>query len=309
VLEARADTDAPLMMPASTPLPPSPDQTMVDEFGPDDEGNFCTALWRASASGNLAMVQLLHAAGADADLAEYITGQSPLAVACRFGHVAVAQFLATEPMVSIDAPAHDGATPFMLACRHGQLECIRWLLAQPQEEEEEDAPSCQGSSDAATRWEQCDHDGATPIYAAAKAGHLAVLHCLTEWTMGEHQNATAAAAAAAATPGGSSTDGAAADRSRTDDDDDAHTDTTDDILMRRRQRRLIELARRPTQGGLTPLLAACTKGHTAVLRWVLSMTTAPLDVDDDGSPAGELRCPPPPHQQSLFHLAFHNGCT
>ena len=85
----------------------------------------------ACSLGELEEVERLHAAGAaNVDAVDPEEGDTPLGAACRFGHIAVAQWLVAHG-ADISATNFVGETALHEACFHGSLPLVEWLLEQP----------------------------------------------------------------------------------------------------------------------------------------------------------------------------------
>ena len=88
-------------------------------------------------------------------------GATPLYIAAKEGHVAVAKVL-LDNGAAIDAKADDAGAPLSIAARNGHLEMVKLLLEQG------------AAVDGA------DASGSTPLYFAAKEGHAAVVALLLD---------------------------------------------------------------------------------------------------------------------------------
>jgi hypothetical protein len=164
------------------------------------------AFFVACAEGRLEDVERMHAEGianaaisveeGDAALAALVDeeGDTPLGVACRFGHLNVAEWLVARG-APVGAANAAGETPLHEACLHGDLALVEWLLGQP------------GLSDTAAERERRNAQGMTPIGFASLHGHTPIVRALAAcaglavagWAVG--QNAVPVPVSPNAVPG------------------------------------------------------------------------------------------------------------
>jgi ankyrin repeat protein len=95
---------------------------------PGDGEQFGPALFSATRSNNLALVDLLLAEGADPLLRDR-DHNSLLHIAAEHGHIPMIQRL-IEAGINVNVQAHNGATPLHIAARSGQTGAVRYLLEQ-----------------------------------------------------------------------------------------------------------------------------------------------------------------------------------
>eukprot|EP00966_Prymnesium_polylepis_P182748 4234112-Prymnesium_polylepis.1 len=96
----------------------------------DDSENEEEDLFTAVAEGNLEMLKQLHADGhTDLQVGDEEQGDRPFGVACRFGHLEMAQWIEQQG-IPMDAQNHIGDTPLHEASLHGHLAVVEWLLSK-----------------------------------------------------------------------------------------------------------------------------------------------------------------------------------
>jgi hypothetical protein len=120
-------------------------------------------LCRAAESGNVAEIERLIAAGADANAVtlDYFGAWTPLQKAAKNGHLpAIAALLAAGARV--DGASKYGSTPLMVAARYGQTAAIDALLA------------------AGADVHHAGTDGDTALHWASRHGHLDATRMLLE---------------------------------------------------------------------------------------------------------------------------------
>ena len=99
--------------------------------GSDDSDDEIESFFVACAEGALEEAKRMLKAGAgDVNAVDPEEGDTPLHVACRCGHLEVAQWLVGEG-ASIAAANAAGETPLHDACFQGGVALIEWLLDQP----------------------------------------------------------------------------------------------------------------------------------------------------------------------------------
>jgi ankyrin repeat protein len=92
-------------------------------------GEGATALWYAASMGNLPIVKLLLARGADLEISDHRVGAAPLAVAAASGRLEIVDALLTnEPPSSINAQNKNGDTALMMAYASNEMACADRLL-------------------------------------------------------------------------------------------------------------------------------------------------------------------------------------
>jgi len=120
-------------------------------------------------------VEEMHAQGAANPLAtEPEEGDTPLGVACRFGHVEVAKWLVTHG-ANPTATNHAGEGPLHDACLHGSVAMIEWLLTLP---EVGGASGSETATSSDVPINQPTAQGMTPIAFAALQGHTDAVRAL-----------------------------------------------------------------------------------------------------------------------------------
>ena len=108
----------------------------------------------ACAHGDVELAGRALSAGAEAHGGELDEdNEPPLHVACRGGHLDIAQLLCAKGRVRVDAEAGDGQTPLHCACLGGKQPVAEWLVES-------------GASVSVT-----NDDGWTPLLCAAVNGH------------------------------------------------------------------------------------------------------------------------------------------
>lgn len=101
-------------------------EKLLDEGADVNQTLQSTALHKAAASGNLEIVELLIARGADVNLQD-VHGRIPIFVALAEHQPEVARRLAREE-TDLSLCATDGSTVLMVAVRAEDLELVRWAL-------------------------------------------------------------------------------------------------------------------------------------------------------------------------------------
>ena len=86
-------------------------------------------LLQACTIGDLSLTRSLLWNGASIDCTEAASGDTPLHLACRFGHHLILEVLLVHPRVSPNLINSDGKTPCYLACEEGRAKMVALLLA------------------------------------------------------------------------------------------------------------------------------------------------------------------------------------
>ena len=236
------------------------DEASVNKETPDDVD--ATPLLAACAAGQTAVLRLLLARGVD-HLASDMRGNTPFHFACRGGHLPMVQMLlaqrapprkapsGTTGAIAVDAPTVDGHTPLCAACWHGRTEVVALLLqhvsdgAAGRGGEREEGRKASAAIEVDVN--ACMRGGATPLFAAAYEGHLAIVDLLLG----------AGADVGATTEVGSTVLFASASR--------GHVDVTQALLRAAKAAPGRLDADLVGRGGLTALGMADLAGHAAVV--------------------------------------------
>lgn len=142
--------------------------TEIDKANND----LCTPLYRAVANGHKSVVQLLIKSGSDVDKASR-SGRSPALLACWSGQAECLEILMTNK-ANINKTDNDKWSCLFSACANNHLSCLDLLLKNRQ------LGDINGSV-------HINNKGQTPLYIAAKHGHLEVMTRLLD--RGMHVNA------------------------------------------------------------------------------------------------------------------------
>ena len=118
-----------------------------------------TLLWASAFYGRVDVVEMLLAAGADAEAAT-VEGQTAIAAAAHRGHADVLRVL-LEASGDVDRPDVNGTTPAYAAARSGHVDALRVLV--------------DSGADVNKAAKQM-----TPLWIAAKSGHVDVVALLLE---------------------------------------------------------------------------------------------------------------------------------
>ena len=106
----------------------------IDEILNSIDQSGKTSLHHACEHGHLRIVQLLISRSADTEIVEkkisedVCLGRTPFDVACAYGHVDVALFLAHEANANVEHRDFYGRTPLIAACSEGSLPMIQTLI-------------------------------------------------------------------------------------------------------------------------------------------------------------------------------------
>ena len=100
----------------------------ADPNKPDETGS--TPLLAACRWGNIPMVKLLLANGANADQPRSGKGRTPLIVACAYYSGITVVKLLIGKGADVNATSNDGSTPLMLAANNAKLDVVEYLLAK-----------------------------------------------------------------------------------------------------------------------------------------------------------------------------------
>ncbi|WP_159916216.1 ankyrin repeat domain-containing protein [Pantoea sp. 18069] len=126
-IEARdPDGNTPLMEAIARRDLPMVSALLDEGVNIDARNNNCTALIFATYSGEVAMMRMLHSAGADIDAA-CATGLTPLLMAAYEGHLDMLNAL-LEAGANANARAEGGATAMMLAAGKGKVPMLNALV-------------------------------------------------------------------------------------------------------------------------------------------------------------------------------------
>jgi ankyrin repeat protein len=134
-------------------------ETTVPTAAEAADNNGLQPIHRASAGGNLDMVQLLAANGVSL-IAQDNYDRQPIHHACRGGHLEVIRWLVANG-VELTAKDKFGGQPIHDACRGGHLEVVEWLAGMDRE-----------------LLTVRDKNGLQPIHSACQGGHLEVVEWL-----------------------------------------------------------------------------------------------------------------------------------
>ena len=128
----------------------------------DDSENEEEDCFTAVAEGDLEMLKRLHESGrVDLQVGDEEEGDRPFGVACRFGHLEMAQWIC-EQGVPIDSQNNIGDTALHEASLHGHLPVVEWLLSKL----------------PASAVAEATRDGMLPVSYAALHGHTLVVERL-----------------------------------------------------------------------------------------------------------------------------------
>ena len=127
-----------------------------------------SALAGACQAGKLKAVDLLLEFGASINIKSHRSGQTSLYAACAFGNVQVVERLLLVQDIQIDTPTASGDSPFWIACQNGFIEIIHLLLSVRNEKGNIMVDVNRGLK----------RDGCTPLFIACAKGNSEVVELL-----------------------------------------------------------------------------------------------------------------------------------
>ena len=161
-VSARTDSgDTPLTLAAINKHDNVVHALLMDYQCPVDakDQNGCTALHYSCELGNVSIVRILVKNKANVNI-RTDSGDTPLTLAARNGHIYVVHVLSSDSQCPVDAKGQDGYTALHYSCRDGHVDIVSSLVKY--------------KADVSARTDSGD----TPLTLAARHGHDNVVHAL-----------------------------------------------------------------------------------------------------------------------------------